>query len=113
MSLKNKTIFYTHPKHIFLDVNGAIATYFSTYQITSEDEFEQASFSGDTHSRQSACKKVVKYLIENKNYLEDFILLDDSNGEISKLFPNNCLLEEAMRCLKDYNYQTNLELICE
>lgn len=113
MSLKNKTIFYTQPKHIFLDVNGAIATFFSTYNTTYEDEFEHPSYTSDKRSRKSACKKLVKYLIENRSYLEDFILLDDSNGEISSLFPNNCLSEEAMKSLKDYSYQTNLELICE
>ena len=113
MSLKNKVVYYTHPKYIFLDVNGAIATYFSTYQITNEDEFEHATYSESSHSRKSISKRIVKYLIENKNYLEDFILLEDTNGQISKLFPNNCLSEETMKSLKDYNHQTNLELICE
>lgn len=113
MSLKNKTIFYTQPKHIFLDVNGAIETYFSTYQNIQEDEFEHPSYSGDTNIKKFVCQKLVNYLIENKNYLEDFILVDDSNGEIAKLFPNNCLSEEAMRLLNECHYQINFELICE
>lgn len=118
MSLKNKTLFYTHPKHIFLDVNGAIATYFSTYHITDKDAFEHATFNNsdltNIHLDEYVGHQLVKYLLKNKNYLEDYILLDDAHGEIAKMFPNNCLSEETMKSLTDYHHHLmSLELICE
>lgn len=112
MSLKKQNKSIPHQKHIFLDVYGAIDTFFSAYNI-SEDEFKHASFEGDIQLEDHAGKQLVEYLINNKNYLEGFIEIDDETGEIAKLFPDNCIPVDAMEYLNENYYPNTLELICE
>ena len=112
MSLKNNNISNPHQKHIFLDVNGAIETFFSTYK-TNEEEFKHASYNDDTNLGDYLSKQLVSYLLKNKNYLEDFIEVDDETGEISKLFPDNCIPEEVMEYLSNDYYPNTADLVCE
>ena len=108
MSSKKQTKSIPHQTHIFLDVYGAIETFFSTYDIN-EDEFKHASFESDINLDEYVSAKLVKYLINNKNYLEPFIEVDDETGEISKMFPDNCIPIDAL----EYLYPNTQELICE
>ena len=107
---QNKSI--PHQKHIFLDVYGAIETFFSTYDM-SEEDFKHASFGDDIHLEDQAGKQLVEYLLTNKNYLGDFIEINDETGEISKMFPDNCIPVDALEYLNDNYYPSTLELICE
>ena len=112
MSSKKQNKSIPHQTHIFLDVYGAIETFFSTYKI-SEEEFKHASFGDDIHLDDYIGKKLVAYLLNNKNYLEDYIEINDETGEISKMFPDSCIPVEAMEYLNDNYYPSTLELICE
>lgn len=114
MSLNQNTTTNTQPKHVFLDVNGAIETFFSTYHITNEEEFEHASFDDEEIRKHGLInKQLVKYLLDNKNYLEDFIEIEDTTGAISEMFKDNIFSEEAMKSIVNSYYPDTSLLICE
>ena len=114
MSLKNNNTNNTHPKHIFLDVNGAIETFFSNYHITNEEEFEHATICDDEIRKYGLInKQLVKYLLDNKNYLEDFIMIEDDTGAISELFKDNIASEEVIKSIINNYYSDTSLLVCE
>ena len=105
MRLQTNTISNTHHNLIILDVDGVINT---TFAHSSEDGDNNNNYSEETIG-----KEIVEYFLNNKKELDSFVIYDDSDGNIARLFPNNYLLVDTLVGLDDDIAQKVKDIISE
>ena len=88
MRLQNNTISNTHHSLIFLDVDGVINTTFS------RDSHEENS--NQKYNNETIGQELATFFLANKEELDSFVVYDDINGDVAKLFPNNYLLVDTL-----------------
>lgn len=88
MRLQNNTISNTHHSLIFLDVDGVIN---ATFSRDSNEENPNQKYNSETIGQELAT-----FFLANKEELDSFVVYDDINGDVAKLFPNNYLLVDTL-----------------
>ena len=106
MRLQNSTISNTHHGLIFLDVDGVINTTFSH----SSNEEQSNSIN---HSEETIGKELAEFFLNNQNKLDSFVIYDDVNGDVARLFPDNYLLLDTLADFNDDISQKVKGLIIE
>ena len=105
MRLQNNTISNTHHSLIFLDVDGVINTTFSS------DSNEENTT--NNYNEETIGKELATFFLANKEELDSFIIYDDINGDVSRLFPNNYLLVDTLSNYDDELCQKIKDIIVE
>ncbi len=101
MRLQTNTISNTHHNLIILDVDGVINT---TFAHSSKVE---------NYSEETIGKEIAEYFLNNKEELNNFVIYDDSDGHIARLFPNSYLLVDTLVGLDDDICQKVKDVISE
>ncbi len=104
MRLQTNTISNTHHNLIILDVDGVINT---TFVHSSNDD------NNNNYNEETIGKEIAEYFLNNKEGLDSFVIYDDSDGNIAKLFPNNYLLVDTLAGLDDEICQKVKDIISE
>lgn len=89
MRLQNNTISNNHHNLIFLDVDGVINATFS--HDSSEKNTKPTTYYNDNIGQELAT-----FFLANKEDLDSFVVYDDINGDVARLFPNNYLLVDTL-----------------
>lgn len=88
MRLQNNTISNNHHSLIFLDIDGVINT---TFSHESCEENTKPTYHND-----SIGQELATFFLANKEDLGSFVVYDDINGDVARLFPNNYLLVDTL-----------------
>lgn len=105
MRLQNNIISNTHHSLIFLDVDGVINTTFS----------KQSSEGNVTSNyyEETIGKELAIFFFNNKEDLDNFVIYDDINGDISRLFPDDYLLVDTLSNFDDDICQKIKDIVVE
>ena len=106
MRLQNNTISHTHHGLIFLDVDGVINTSFSRSSNKEEDNYIN-------YNEETIGKELAEFFLNNKNELDSFVIYDDVDGGVARLFPDNYLLLDTLTDFNDDICQKVKDLIIE